>query len=227
MLNEVHEQRLMKQQAEYENEIRVLNETVQRLENHLAEQTKQMAEERWKSKQQEKRTEALQEALLGEQRMAMEKLARERADIDRAKDDILAEQKRLMQQVYEEKRRMAEERIQLDATLAMYKDKQHKDSLSSINMEADLSVTSRRVAEEKQRLEQAAQRLKEFEEQVRAERQQTDDRRRELDTKYAKLEQMAFHLNQKQTQAEELLAVISNELCNAYIYKLCTLIHSG
>jgi hypothetical protein len=41
--------------------------------------------ERWKSKQQEKKMEALQEALLNEQRFVMEKLARERNDLDRSK----------------------------------------------------------------------------------------------------------------------------------------------
>ena len=34
----------MKKQKEYENEIRFLNETIQRLENHLAEQSKAVAE---------------------------------------------------------------------------------------------------------------------------------------------------------------------------------------
>ena len=37
----------------------------------------------------------------------MDKLARERNDIERSKDDILVEQKRLMQQIYEEKRKIA------------------------------------------------------------------------------------------------------------------------
>ena len=41
--------------------------------------------ERWQSKQQEKKMEALQEALLHEQRIAMDKLTRERTDIDRSK----------------------------------------------------------------------------------------------------------------------------------------------
>jgi hypothetical protein len=34
----------MRKQNEYENEIRLLNETIQRLENHLAEQSKSVAE---------------------------------------------------------------------------------------------------------------------------------------------------------------------------------------
>ena len=40
----MQEDRLLKQQKEYENEIKLLNETIQRLENHLAEQTKQVAQ---------------------------------------------------------------------------------------------------------------------------------------------------------------------------------------
>lgn len=35
-----------KQQKEYESEIRMLNETIHRLENHLAEQSKNVAEVR-------------------------------------------------------------------------------------------------------------------------------------------------------------------------------------
>ena len=57
----MHEERLNKQQKEYESEIRMLTGTVQRLENHLSEQAKLMAEERWKGKQQEKRLEAMQD----------------------------------------------------------------------------------------------------------------------------------------------------------------------
>jgi seryl-tRNA synthetase len=38
------EERLIRQQKEYENEVRQLSETIQRLENHLAEQTKETAE---------------------------------------------------------------------------------------------------------------------------------------------------------------------------------------
>ena len=90
----------------------MLNETIHRLENHLAEQSKNVAEvrdlpgkspnitinirktlnltifnlqERWKGKQHEKKLEALQEALMSDQRIVMDKLVRERNDIDRSK----------------------------------------------------------------------------------------------------------------------------------------------
>ncbi len=41
--------------------------------------------ERWKGKQHEKKLEALQEALMSDQRIVMDKLVRERNDIDRSK----------------------------------------------------------------------------------------------------------------------------------------------
>jgi len=40
----VQENRLLKQQKEYDEEIKKLNETISRLENHLAEQSKEVAE---------------------------------------------------------------------------------------------------------------------------------------------------------------------------------------
>ena len=49
--------------------------------NYLNEKLK----ERWKGKQHEKKLEALQEALMNDQRIVMDKLVRERNDIDRSK----------------------------------------------------------------------------------------------------------------------------------------------
>ena len=72
----VQEDRLIRKQKEYENEIRNLNDTIQRLECHLAEQSKSVAEERWKGKQQEKKLEALQDALINEQRIVMETMSK-------------------------------------------------------------------------------------------------------------------------------------------------------
>jgi len=203
----VQEERLMRKQKEYEIEIKNLNDTIQRLESHLAEQTKSVAEERWKGKQQEKKLEALQEALMNEQRIVMEKIARERNDVDRSKDDILVEQKRLMQQVYEEKRRLAEEKAQIDAAVASYKDRQHKDSLNNINIEAEISVSTRRLNDEKTRLEALAKDLREKEFLLKNEKVKLDERNMEIEKKTAKLEHMAATVNQKYLQSEELQAV--------------------
>ena len=204
---QVHEQRLARQQKDYENEIRNLNETIQRLENHLAEQSKMVAEERWKGKQHEKKMEAFQEALINEQKIIMEKLARERGDIERSKDEMLLEQKRLMQQIYEEKRKIAEDRANLEASLTAYKDKQHKDSLSNINTEAEISVSTRRIQEEKERLEKTKAELKEKEIEIRQEKKMLEEKKAEMESKMIKLDQLQAVLNQKYSDAEELYTV--------------------
>jgi hypothetical protein len=173
----------------------------------LAEQSKSVAEERWKSKQHEKKMEAFQEALINEQRIVMEKLARDRNDIERSKEDILIKHKRLMQQIYEEKRNFAEERAQLESAANAYKDKQNKDSLNNINIEADLTVSTRRLNEEKSRVEQMDKELREKELTLKQETARLDERRKELDANFAKLEQMAFQVNQKYMNAEELFNV--------------------
>lgn len=198
---------MLKKQKEYENEIKSLNETIQRLENHLAEQSKTVAEERWKGKQHEKKMEALQDALLNEQRIVMERLVRERNDIERSKDDILNEQKRLMQQLYEEKRKIAEEKAHVEAAVAAYKDKQHKDSLNNINVEAEISVSTRRLSDEKARIEQMLKELKDKEAKLEQDKAVFEEKKQNLDTRAAKLEQMAAIVNKKYTEAEELFNV--------------------
>jgi hypothetical protein len=229
----VQESRLAKQQKEYDEEIKKLNETIRRLENHLAEQTKEVAEvriknnnlttliiqkisnltyfclkkERWRTKQQEKKLEAFQEALLNDQRIAIEKIARERNDIERSKDDILMEQKRLMQQLYEEKRQLAEDKAQIEAAIVAYKDKQHKDSLSQINIEAEISVSTKRLNEEKGRLDQLSKEIKEKEASIKQEKITLEEKKLELDSKASKLEQIAFIANQRYLQAEEIFEV--------------------
>lgn len=197
----------MRKQKEYESEIRNLNETIQRLENHLAEQTKSVAEERWKGKQQEKKLEALQDALINEQKIAMEKIARDRNDVERSKDDILLEQKRLMQQLYEDKRKLAEERAQIEAAVTSYKDRQHKDSLKNINVEAEISVSTRRLTDETSRLEKLSTELKEKEFMLKQEKIKLEEKNTEIEKKTAKLEQMAATVNHKYIQAEEMYSV--------------------
>lgn len=198
----LQEERLLKRMKDHENESKNLRETIQRLENHLSEQIKLVEEEKWKGKQQEKKMEALQEALINEQKITMEKLTRERMDVDRVKDDILSEQRRLMQQIYEEKRKIAEERAQLDAQLQIYKERQHKDSLSNLNIEAELSVSSKFMREEKNRLEKVEAAIKIQEDQLKIEKTNLEEKRRDIDTREAKLEQMAYAVKQKYAEAE-------------------------
>lgn len=117
-----------------------------------------------------------------------------------------------MQQIYEEKRKIAEERAQLDASIQAYKEKQHKDSLSNINVEAELSIGSKHLKEEISRLERFENALKLQEEQLKVEKNSLNEKKREIDMKEAKLEQMAFAVKQKYVEAENMYTVSNMKL---------------
>ena len=112
-----------------------------------------------------------------------------------------------MMQIYEEKRKLAEERAQLETNIGAYRDKMHKDSLSNINIEAELTVGRKRLADDKSRLEKIAQELKEKEIQLKQERLVLEEEKRDLDHKTGKLEQMAIEVNKRLQHSEENLSV--------------------
>lgn len=117
------------------------------------------------------------------------------------------EQKRLVKQIYEEKCRIAEERATLDASIAAYKDKMHKDSLANINNEAEMTVGLKRLKDEQLRLEKYNADLKEKEARLKREQLELDEKRHELGVKMSNLEKMAVNVHQKYFESEELLSV--------------------
>ena len=71
--------------------------------------------------------EAMQDALNGEQRLFMEKLARERAEIQRAKDQLLDDQKMALASIYESRSQLAEERAKVEAVQKNFQEQKHRD----------------------------------------------------------------------------------------------------
>lgn len=119
----------------------------------------------------------------------------------------MSEQKRLVKQIYEEKCRLAEERANLEAMVAAHKDKIHKDSITNINNEAEMSVGLKRLKDEQLRLEKYNSELNDKENRLKRERVELDEKRHELETKMSNLEKMAISVHQKHFEAEELLLV--------------------
>ena len=73
----------------------------------------------------------MQDALSGEQRLFMEKLARDRADIQRSKDQLLDEQKTALASIYENRSHLAEERAKVEALQRTFNEQKHKDMLQT------------------------------------------------------------------------------------------------
>ena len=75
--------------------------------------------------------EAMQDALNGEQRLFMEKVTRERAEIQRQKEQILDDQKIALASIYESRSQLAEERAKVEALQKTYQEQKHRDILQT------------------------------------------------------------------------------------------------
>lgn len=75
--------------------------------------------------------EAMQDALNGEQRLYMEKLSRDRADIQRSKDQLLEDQKIALSSIYESRSQLADERAKLEALQKSFQEQKQRDLLQN------------------------------------------------------------------------------------------------
>jgi uncharacterized membrane protein affecting hemolysin expression len=75
--------------------------------------------------------EAMQDALNGEQRLYMEKLSRDRSEIQRSKDQLLDDQKIALASVYESRSQLAEERAKVEALQKSFQEQKHRDLLQN------------------------------------------------------------------------------------------------
>ncbi|KAI3384804.1 hypothetical protein SNEBB_006342 [Seison nebaliae] len=113
--------RLEKEKSEIQIERNKLQETVQRLEVHLSEQTKLLEDERWKCLQETRKSESMRNALDEERRLLLVEIDRKKEQLDRFQENLLQEQKHAMlmienrrQDVYLEKDKATEIRERIE-----------------------------------------------------------------------------------------------------------------
>ena len=73
----------------------------------------------------------MQDALNGEQRLYMEKLSRDRAEIQRSKDQLLEDQKIALASIYESRAQLADERGKIEALQKSFQEQKHRDMLQN------------------------------------------------------------------------------------------------
>ena len=73
----------------------------------------------------------MQDALNGEQRLFMEKLSRDRAEIQRSKDQLLEDQKIALAGIYESRSQLADERAKIEALQKNFQEQKHRDMLQN------------------------------------------------------------------------------------------------
>jgi uncharacterized membrane protein affecting hemolysin expression len=82
--------------------------------------------------------EAMQDALNGEQRLFMDKLSRERTEIQRSKDQLLEDQKVALASIYESRSHLAEERGKVEALQKNFQEQKHKDMLQNATVKIEI-----------------------------------------------------------------------------------------
>ncbi|CAF3385709.1 unnamed protein product [Rotaria socialis] len=206
-----YEERLHLQANDSERERKNLQELISRLEVHLSEQTKLVEEERWKALQAQKRMEAMQDALNGEQRLYMEKLARDRSEIQRSKDQLLDDQKIALASIYESRSQLADERAKVEALQKSFQEQKHRDMLQNATIDAETRAQQKLVAEQLARVERREQELIKREEAFILEKRSLNELRQHLDIEQVNIRSQQEDIKQKLIEIEHANEVIKKE----------------
>jgi hypothetical protein len=78
--------------------------------------------------------EAMQDALNGEQRLYMEKLSRDRSEIQRSKDQLLEDQKIALASIYESRSQLSDERAKIEALQKSFQEQKQRDMLQNASV---------------------------------------------------------------------------------------------
>ncbi|CAF3661727.1 unnamed protein product [Rotaria sp. Silwood1] len=206
-----YEERLQMQALDFERERKNLQELISRLEVHLSEQTKLVEEERWKALQSQKRMEAMQDALNGEQRLFMEKLTRERSEIQRSKDQLLDDQKLTLANIYENRSQLADERAKIEALQKNFQEQKHRDMLQNATIEAENRAQQKLAAEQLVRLEKREQELIKREETFLLEKRTLNELKQHIDIEQSNIKNQYEDIKQKLIEIEHANELIKKE----------------
>ncbi|CAF1250114.1 unnamed protein product [Adineta ricciae] len=206
-----YEERLRMQSVDFERERKNLQDLIARLEVHLSEQTKLVEEERWKALQAQKRMEAEKDALSSEQRIFMEKIARERTEIQRGKDQLLEDQKVTLASVYESRSQLAGERAKVEALQKTFQEQKHRDMLQAASIEAEARAQQKVVSEQMARLEKREQEIIKREEALSIERRSLVELKQRVEIEQSTIKNEHEDIKQKLLDIEHANNAIQKE----------------
>ena len=124
----------------------------------------------------------MQDALNGEQRLYMEKLARDRAEIQRSKDQLLEDQRIALHGIHESRAHLAEERAKVEALQKNFQEQKHRDLLQNTTIEAEVRAQQKMGAEQLARLERREQELQQREEALLLEKRSLNEQKQRLES---------------------------------------------
>lgn len=170
----------------------------------MREQTRQVDQERWRLTQEESRLRALQAALEDERRITMEQLSSQRAEVQRARDDLVREQRTTMSQIQEERRALATERAQLTSAQRDLISREKLKTETSVQAEADLGATATRIKEDTAAISVREARMKQEEEKLRREKQEFERNRSGFDEERDRIGKLGLEVQKRSREIEEL-----------------------
>ncbi|XP_074648580.1 fas-binding factor 1 homolog [Tubulanus polymorphus] len=195
---------LQKQQEENERERNRLQDLISKMELQMREQSKQLEAERWKTKQEQNKLDSMQMALEEEKRMVLEQLSRERQDVQRAKDNILAEQKQAMVQLYQERRELAEEKTQFAVQQRMFDEKTQKGAVRSMQADVEYEAAVKSIADERSKLTITSDELKREKTRLIAEKSDLEKQQRSLNEEKTRLTALADQMKSRSEEVEKM-----------------------
>ncbi|TMS14852.1 Fas-binding factor 1 [Larimichthys crocea] len=192
--------RLAQQQKSMVEERAYLKEIISRMDTQLNEQQRQLEKERWKMTAEQAKAESTQRGLEDERRALSMQINMEREELERAKSALLEEQKTVMQNCAEERRKLAAEWAHFH-TLEKQRHERAEREVSSLLEKREGSILS--LAQEQADLKLHTAELKQKEMAVAHERETLERLRDELHREKEKISSTALRL---ETRAHEVEA---------------------
>ncbi|XP_034567093.1 fas-binding factor 1 homolog isoform X2 [Notolabrus celidotus] len=192
--------RLSQKQKSMEEERAYLKEIISRMDTQLNEQQRQLEKERWKMTAEQAKAESTQRGLEDERRALSMQINMEREELERAKSALLEEQKSVMQQCAEERRKLAAEWTHFH-TLEKQRHERAEREASSLLEKREGSIIS--LAQEQADLKLHTAELKQKEMVLSQERETLERLREELEREKDRMSSTALRLK---TRAQEVEA---------------------
>ncbi|MEQ2215529.1 hypothetical protein XENOCAPTIV_002223 [Xenoophorus captivus] len=207
--NPVMQDHLAQQQKAMAEERACLKEIISRMDTQITEQQRQLEKERWKVTAEQAKAESTQRGLEEERRVFTMQISMEREELDRAKSSLLEEQKSVMQQCTEERRKLAAEWAHFRAQEKQRQDRAERE-VNSLLERREGSIIS--LAQEQADLKLQMAELKQKELVVTQEKETLARLREELDRERETTNSMALRLK---TRAQEVEA-FSKVICSLF-----------
>ncbi|XP_029636112.1 fas-binding factor 1 homolog isoform X2 [Octopus sinensis] len=196
--------RLNRQQEENGRERLRLEGLIERLECQLHSQTQLLEDEKWKVKQEVNKYQALQVSVEAEKRLWEEEQAREKAGLDKCRKDLLEEQKRLMTQLVEERRALAEEKIQADVSQKLWKEREHQNIVKAAKIETEFDVTMKALSEENEKCAKQKEILETEQRMLEKEQKKMNKEKSLFEEEKSQVFKMAAEIRERSLQVESL-----------------------